>query len=145
MSDDLAPREHLYPSWKMILSRQGSLSSHTPTAPPPAFAWDDMVRMPILLIALYIGMVAVAAWAWVVVPGEQRFSVRVGAPPSFDGTLGKRTALLMWLAQGAVVLAGSLMAATDDEANLGMLAVAGAGLLIFLLLMEIVSVRRLMR
>jgi hypothetical protein len=51
----------------------------------------------------------------------------------------------MWLAQGAVVLAGSLLAMADDEANLEWLAVAGAGLLIFLLLMEIVSVRRLKR
>jgi hypothetical protein len=99
--------------------------------------------MSVLLIALYIGMVAVAVWAWVVIPGEQRFSFRVGNPPSLDGTLGKRTALLMWLAQGAVVLGGSLMAAADDEADLGLLAVAGAGLLLFLLLMEIVSVRRL--
>ena len=99
--------------------------------------------MPALLIALYVGMVAVAAWGWVVIPREQRFSFRVGSPPSLDGTLGKRTALLMWLAQGAVVLGGSLMAAADDEANLGLLAVAGAGLLAFLLLMEIVSVRRL--
>ncbi|MDP9067528.1 MAG: hypothetical protein M3N53_04135 [Actinomycetota bacterium] len=101
--------------------------------------------MPVLLVALYTGMVAVAVWAWVVIPGEQRFSFRVGNPPSLDGTLGKRTALLMWLAQGAVVLAGSLMAAADDEANLGLLAVAGVGLLLFLLLMEIVSVRRLQR
>jgi hypothetical protein len=99
--------------------------------------------MTVFLVALYIGMIAVAVWAWVVVSPEQRFPVRIGAPPSLDGTLGKRTALLMWLAQGAVVLAGSLLAAADDEANLEMLAVAGAGLLIFLLLMEIVSVRRL--
>ncbi|MEA2477586.1 MAG: hypothetical protein QOC87_1785 [Actinomycetota bacterium] len=101
--------------------------------------------MPFLLIALYIGMVAVAVWAWMVVPVGQRFSFRVGAPPSLDGTLGKTAALLMWLVEGAVVLAGSLMAARDHGANLGILAVAGAGLLIFLLLMEIVSVRRLMR
>jgi hypothetical protein len=98
-----------------------------------------------LLVALYIGMVAVALWAWVVIPGDQRFSFRVGAPPSFDGTLSKGTALLMWLAQGAVVLVGSLLAVEDDEANLEVLAVAGAGLLIFLLLMQIASVRRLKR
>lgn len=101
--------------------------------------------MPVLLIALYVGMVAVAAWAWVVIPGGRRFSFRVGNPPSLDGTLGKATALLMWLAQGALVLGGSLMAATDDEADLGLLAVAGAGLLLFLLLMQVVSVRRLQR
>lgn len=101
--------------------------------------------MPALLIALYLAMVAVAVWAWVVIPGEQRFSFRVGAPPALDGTLGKRGALLTWLVQGAVVLAGSLMAAADEEADLGLLAAAGAGLLLFLLLMEIVSVRRLQR
>ena len=101
--------------------------------------------MPALLIALYLGMVAVAVWAWAVIPDERRFSFRVGSPSSLDGTLRKRTALLMWLGQGAVVLVGSLMAAADDEADLGLLAVAGAGLLTFLLLMEIVSVRRLHR
>jgi hypothetical protein len=101
--------------------------------------------VPVLLIALYLGMVAVAVWAWVVIPGEQRFSFRLGSPPALDGTVRKRTALLMWLGQGAVVLVGSLMAAADDEADLGLLAVAGAGLLAFLLLMEIVSVRRLQR
>lgn len=101
--------------------------------------------MPILLIALYVGMVAVALWAWVAAPGERRFAIQVGNPPSFDGTLGKRTGLLVWVVLGAVVVTGSLMAEADSEGNLGALPVAGAALLVFLLLMEIVSVRRLMR
>lgn len=101
--------------------------------------------MPIVLIALFAGMVGVAVWAWLVAPAEGRFRARWGSPPSLDGTLGKRTGLLLWVGLGAVVLAGSLRAAADDEANLGGLPVAGAGLLVFLLLMEIVSVRRMMR
>lgn len=101
--------------------------------------------MSVLLIALYVGMVAVAVWAWVAVPGEQRFTFRMGAPPSLDGTLSKGTALSMWLIQGAVVLAGSLLAAADDDANLEMLAIAGAGLLVFLLVLEITTVWRLTR
>lgn len=101
--------------------------------------------MRILLIGLFVGIVAVALWAWVVAPGERRFPLRVGAPPSFDGTLGKRTGLLVWVALGAVVMTGSLMAEADTEADNGGLAVAGAALLVFLLLIEIVSVRRLMR
>lgn len=42
-------------------------------------------------------------------------------------------------------MTGSLMAGADTEADFGWLAVAGAALLLFLLLMEIFSVRRLMR
>lgn len=101
--------------------------------------------MPILLIALFVGMVAVALWAWVGAPADRRFPVGVGAPPSLDGTLGKRTGLVVWVALGAVVMTGSLMAEADTEADIGWLAIAGAGSLAFLLLMEIVSVRRLMR
>ncbi len=101
--------------------------------------------MPILLIALFIGMIAVALWAWVAAPGDRRFSVQVGNPPSFDATLGKRSGLLVWVLLGAVVMTGSLMAEADTEADLGWLALAGAALLVFLLLMEIHSVRRLMR
>jgi hypothetical protein len=101
--------------------------------------------MPILLIALFVGMVTVALRAWMVAPRERRFSVQLGAPPSFDATLGKRTGLLVWVVLGAVVTTGSLMAETDKESDLGWLAIAGAALLAFLLLMEIVSVRRLMR
>ncbi|MGH9199505.1 MAG: hypothetical protein ACRD1T_27715 [Acidimicrobiia bacterium] len=100
--------------------------------------------MPVLLIALFVCMVAVALWGWVVTPGDRRFSVRIGAPPSFDGTVGKRTGLLVWVALGAVVTTGSLMVEADPEGNLGALPAAGAGVLIFLLLMEIVSVRSLM-
>jgi hypothetical protein len=101
--------------------------------------------MPILLIALFVGMVAVALWAWAAAPGERRFPVRSGAPPSLDGTVGKRTGLLVWVVLGAVVMTGSLMAEADTEADIGWLAVAGALLLVFLLLVEIVSVRRLTR
>ncbi len=101
--------------------------------------------MPILLITLFVGMVAVALWAWVAAPGDRRFSVRLGNPPSLDGTLGTRTGLLVWVVLGAVVMTGSLMAEMDPEGDLAALPVAGAALLVFLLLMEIVSVRRLMR
>ena len=72
-----------------------------------------IVRMRILLMALFVGMVAIALWAWVAAPGERRL--------------------------------GSLMADADTEADIGWLAVAGAALLVFLLVMEIVSVRRLIR
>jgi hypothetical protein len=101
--------------------------------------------MRILLIALFAGMIAVALWAWVTAPGDRRFSVRLGNPSSLDGTLGKRTGLLVWVVLGAVVMTGSLMAEEEPEGNLGALPVAGAALLVFLLLMEIVSIRRLLR
>jgi hypothetical protein len=132
------------------MEMSGPVSSAVPLFPRPIALllrseWEDVASMPILLIALFIAMVAVALWAWVVTPGERRFSVRVGAPPSFDGTLGKRTGLLVWVALGAAVMTGSLMAEADAEADNGALTVAGAALLVFLLLMEIVSVRRLMR
>ena len=42
-------------------------------------------------------------------------------------------------------MTGSLMAEADVEGDLGWLAIAGAALLVFLLLMEIASVRRLRR
>ena len=47
----------------------------------------------------------------------------------------------MWIALGAVAFLGSFFAERDREG----FALPGAGLLAFLLLMEIVSVRRLMR
>ncbi|HYO61882.1 MAG TPA: hypothetical protein VEU29_08280 [Actinomycetota bacterium] len=101
--------------------------------------------MPILLIALFAGMVAVALWAWVAAPGDRRFSARFGNPPGLDGTVDKRTGLLMWLVLGAVEMTGTLIADADPEGDVGALPAAGAALLVFLLLMEVVSVRRLMR
>jgi hypothetical protein len=86
-------------------------------------------------------MVGVALWAWVAAPSTARFFVRVGNPPGFDGTVSKGTGLVMWIGLGAVAFLGSFFAEGDIEG----LAIAGAGLLVFLLLMQIVSVRRMMR
>lgn len=97
--------------------------------------------MRIVLIALFGAMAVVALWAWVGAPSTGRFFVRVGNPPGFDGTLSKRTGLATWVALGAVVVVGSLLAERDNER----IAVVGAALLVFLLLMEIVSVRRITR
>lgn len=58
-----------------------------------------------------------------------------------DGTIGKGAGLVMWLGLGTIAFVGAFFAERDMEA----LALAGAGLLVFLLLMEIVSVRRMMR
>jgi hypothetical protein len=119
----------------------------TPASTPQclALACEDVASVAILLIALFVGMVVVAGWAWVVAPRERRFPIRAGNPPWFDGTLGKRTGLLLWVALGAMVMTGSLMAEADTESDLEALLFAGVALLAFLLLMEIVSVRRLMR
>jgi hypothetical protein len=97
--------------------------------------------MRLVLIALFGAMIVVAAWAWVAAPSTARFSVRWGSPPALDGTVGKATALVMWLGLGAIALVGSLLAQEDGAG----IAVAGAGLLAFLLVMEIASVRRAMR
>lgn len=97
--------------------------------------------MRIVLIALFGAMAIVALWGWVAAPSTGRFFVRVGNPPGFDGTLSKGTGLVVWVALGAVVFVGSLLAEQDNEG----LAVVGAALLAFLLLMEIVAVRRLTR
>lgn len=86
-------------------------------------------------------MAAVALWTWLRAPSTARFSVRFGAPPGLDGTVGKGAALLTWLVLGAVVLGGALLADQDDQ----WIAAAGVPLLAFLLLMEIVSVRRATR
>jgi hypothetical protein len=86
-------------------------------------------------------MLGVALWAWVAAPKEARVSVRWGSPPALDGTVGKGTGLAMWIGLGAIAFLGSVLAERDNEA----LAVAGAGLLAFLLLMEVVSVRRMTR
>ena len=48
----------------------------------------------------------------------------------------------MWVGLGAIAFVGSLV--SQEDFDVGIL-VAGAGLLAFLLLMEIVSVRRMMR
>lgn len=101
--------------------------------------------MVVLVIALFTGMVAVALWAWVTVPGDRRFPVRFGNPPGFDGTVSKRIGLVMWLVLGAIVTTASLMAAQDPESDVGALPAVGTAFLAFLLLMEIVSIRRLLR
>ena len=100
------------------------------------------IVLTIVLIALFGAMVGVALWAWVAAPPAARFPVQVGNPPSFDGTVGKRTGLVMWIVLGAIAFVGSIV--TEEDLGLG-LPVAGAGLLAFLLLMEINSVRRMMR
>jgi hypothetical protein len=92
-------------------------------------------------MVLFAGMVIVALWGWVTAPSSERFAVRAGNPPGFDGTVSKGAALIMWIVLGAVVLAGSLIAQRDNEG----LALVGAGLLALLLLMEVVSVRRAIR
>jgi hypothetical protein len=48
----------------------------------------------------------------------------------------------MWVGLGAVAFLGSFLAERDNREGL---AIAGAALLAFLLLMEVVSVRRAMR
>ncbi len=98
--------------------------------------------MLFVVIALFGAMLGVAVWAWVAAPSQQRFFVRVGNPPALDGTVSKGTGLVMWVGLGAVAFLGSLLAERD---NRGGLAIAGAGLLAFLLLMEIVSLRRIAR
>lgn len=97
--------------------------------------------MQILLTALFGAIVGVAVWAWAAAPSEARVSVRWGSPPALDGTVGKGAGLAMWLVLGAVAFLGSVLAARDNEP----LALAGAGLLVFLLSMEVVSVRRMTR
>ncbi len=97
--------------------------------------------MRIVLIALFGAMATVALWGWIAAPSPRRLPARAGNPPGFDGTLTKGVGLLVWVAFGAVVLVGSLAAERDDQ----WIAVAGAPLLAFLLLMQIVSVRRLTR
>lgn len=92
-------------------------------------------------MALFAVIVVVALWGWVVAPSTGRFFARAGNPPGLDGTLTKGVGLVVWVALGAVVLAGSLAAERDGQ----WIAVAGAPLLGFLLLMEIISVRRLTR
>src|SRR3712207_3075569 len=97
--------------------------------------------MRLVLIALFAAMIGVAVWAWVAAPSGARFSVRWGNPPSVDGTVGKGAALAMWLVLGGIAFVGSFFA----EPERGGLALAGAGLLLFLLLMEVSSVRRALR
>ncbi|HEX2295361.1 MAG TPA: hypothetical protein VHN37_08645 [Actinomycetota bacterium] len=97
--------------------------------------------MRVALIALFTAMVIVALWGWLRARSTGRFAVRVGSPGAFDGTLSKGAGLFVWVALGAIVLVGSLLAERDDE----WIAAAGAPLLAFLLVMEIVSVRRLTR
>ena len=97
--------------------------------------------MQVLVIALFGAMVVVALWGWVAAPSTARLPVRWGNPPSLDGTVGKGTGLVLWIALGALPLVGSLLADEGTEVMVGL----GAGLLAFLLLMEIVTVRRLVR
>ncbi len=86
-------------------------------------------------------MAIVALWGRVRAPSTGRFSVRGGSPPGLDGTLSRDTGLVVWVALGAVVLVGSLLAERDDH----WVGIVGASLLGALLLMEIVSLRRMTR
>ena len=94
-----------------------------------------------VLIVLFLGMTTVAIWGWTTIPADRRFPVAWGAPPAVEGTMGKRTGLLVWLLIGAWLFGVSLLAASDDSA----LAWAGVGLMVFFLTMEYRSVRRLSR
>ncbi len=62
------------------------------------FVSEKVVAMQVVVIALFGAMLGVALWAWVAAPQTARFPVRVGNPPGFDGTVGKRTDLVMWVA-----------------------------------------------
>jgi hypothetical protein len=97
--------------------------------------------MTLLLVALFGAVVTVTIWGWLIVPRDRRFPVSLGVPPSVEGSVGKRTGLVLWLSIASFFFAGSVIAASQ-RAEIGWI---GAGLLAFFLLMEIHSIRRLSR
>lgn len=81
-------------------------------------------------------MVGISAWGASAIRSEARFPVRVGVPTGFQGSMGKGAALTLWPVLGAVVLVGSALA----EA-----AAVGLGLMAFLALLQLSTVKRAAR
>lgn len=80
-----------------------------------------------------------ALYAWRHLDEDSRFPVAWGVPPSVQGTVSKRTGLILFVAIEAALLAGTLVAAPKQPA-VGWI---GVGLMLFQLLAEIRVVRRL--
>lgn len=86
--------------------------------------------MKIILSLLFAGIVGVIAWGWVAIESTHRFKASLGVPPSIEGTIGKRTNLLVRLAGGLVIFLSSI---TITSEGLWLLPWAGAFLLAFFL------------
>lgn len=95
-----------------------------------------------LLFALFAGIIGITAWGWATLDRNQRLRVSLGVPPSVEGTVAKRTWLLMHLAAGVVLFASSLALISEDDKSLPRI---GAGLLAFFLLQESWGIRRASR
>lgn len=89
------------------------------------------VAAGILGAVLFLGMLALTAYGWRTVPTDARFRTRLG-PTGIDGSMGKKTALLTWPSIGLFVLILTLVAQARW---------LGVALLVWLLLMQFVSVR----
>ena len=85
----------------------------------------------VLGAVLFLGMLALTAYGWRTVPEDARFRTRFG-PTGIDGSMGKKTALLTWPSIGLFVLVFTVVAEAPW---------LGVALLVWLLLMQFVSVR----
>ena len=90
-----------------------------------------------LAVVEFAGMVGQSVWGWRVIDPAYRFAARAGST-GIDFSMSKATGLVVWPLIGLVVVAGS---AAGDET----IALVGATLLFFLLLMQRSSIRRTAR
>lgn len=96
---------------------------------------DEPVFLQVVLVGM---MVVVSVVGFSVVPREHRFRMRFGGFSGPEGTVGKTTGLITYPALGAIIAAGTALAGDDVGAELGLLGVAGIGLL---LLVQVWAVR----
>lgn len=98
-----------------------------------------MTALTVVIVLLYAANVAVTVWGWRILPSETRFGIALGVPPSLQGTLAKRTGLVLYIVIGSWFGGLSLLFASSNEG----MAWLGAGLMAFFLLIEYLQIRRL--
>lgn len=110
----------------------------SPSAP------SDPLLLPYFVFGTWFaGIISITtAWGWATLDRNQRLRVSLGVPPSVEGTVAKRTWLLMHLAAGVVLFASSLALTSEDDESLPRI---GAALLAFFLLQESWGIRRASR
>ena len=95
----------------------------------------------VVTAALFVGVVYITVWGWRVIPADGRFPISFGVPPSVDGSIGKRSGLVLFLLIDLWLLFLSALAASVPS-QMGWI---GLGLAVFFLAIEYRLIHRLTR
>lgn len=100
---------------------------------------DDPVLIQVVLVGL---MVVVSIVGFKNVPADHRFRMRFGGFSGPEGTVSKRTALITYPVLGAVIAWGTWAAGDEASRELGVLGIAGLGLLLLVQFLIVRSAAR---